>query len=361
MPNQGLWGHMSIWSAPSRTNRADCGIRAALLAFVAAFLLAACTSAPTEDATPSLAASPPSSPTAAAASPSPTEDLPAEALSAYRDYLSALTGALAAGDPEAPQLAERADGPALEVTRQQLQANVTDGLIATGTIQPAATSAEVTIDGDRANVQDCLLNDLAQVRAGDTGEVVQAANGNRQPLTATLTRGEDGWVVSEVVGPELRGPVLGGESCAPPTVEQTLLTRYEAFWDALYAAGDPGGGQAANPDSPALAETMIDPQLADTRAGFAELRTSGQVLRGRPDTGPVVLGLFEYDQLAVVLDCVITPAGSGVYDLAANQPVGDVDLVTRTLDSTQMRVDSATWKVANWDIGEVQECAQPDE
>lgn len=277
------------------------------------------------------------------------------------EYLSALTAALAAGDPASPQLAEHATGPALEAVRQQLQANVDGGLIATGTIQPAATAAEVVVDGDRANVQDCLLNDLSQVRGDNPGEVVQAANGNRQPLTATLTRGEDGWIVSEVSGPELRGPVLGGESCAPPTVEQTLLTQYEAFWDALYAAGDPGGGQPANPDSPALAETMIDPQLADTRAGFAELRTSGQVLRGRPDTGPVVLGLFEYDQLAVVLDCVITPAGSGVYDLAANQPVGDVDLVTRTLDSTQMRVDSATWKVANWDIGEVQECAQPDE
>lgn len=361
MPNPGLWGHMSIWSAPSRTNRADCGIRAALLAFVAAFLLAACTSAPTEDARPSLAASPPSSPTAAAASPSPTEDLPAEALSAYRDYLSALTGALAAGDPASPELAERVTGPALDTARQQLQTNVDGGLIATGTIQPAATAAEVVVEGDRATVQDCLLNDLIQVRRDDPGEVVQAANGNRQPLIATLTRGEAGWIVNELSGPELRGPVVGGESCAPPAVEQTLLAQYEAFWDALYTAGDPGGGQPANPESPALAESMIDPQLADTRAALGDLRAAGQVLRGRPETAPVVLGLFEYDQLAVVLDCVITPAGSGVYDLAGNQPVGDVDLVTRTLDSTQMRTESATWKVANWDIGEVQECAQPDE
>lgn len=347
---------MIIWPGPSSTIRACRGSRAALLALAAALLLAACTGAPTEEAAPSTAASTTSTPTAPAASPSPTEDLAAEALGAYREYLGALTGALAAGDPAAPQLAERATGPALETARQQLQVNADGGLIATGTIQPAATSAEVVVEGDRAIVVDCVLNDLSQVRSGNPDEVVQAANGNRQPLTATLTRGEAAWVVSEVSGPELRGPVLGGESCAPPEVEQTLLAQYEAFWDAVYAASDPGGGQPADPDSPMLAETMIDPQLADIRAALTELRDAGQVLRGRPETAPVVLGLFEYDQLAVVLDCITTPPGSGIHDLATNQPVGDDSSGVRTLDSTQMRMEGATWKTANWDIGEVQEC-----
>lgn len=342
---------MDIWRAPGT---------AARLALAVAFLLAACTTETPGGDGPSPADSEPTAP-AAIASPSPSEEPAAEALSAYEDYVNALAAALAAGDPEASELAEHATGSALETARQQLLANATDGLIATGTIQPAAAAAEVTVEGDRATIQDCLLNDLAQVRSDAAAEVVQPATGNRQPLRAVLARGENGWIVSELSGPELRGPLQGGESCAPPAVEQELLGRYEAFWDAVYTAGDPGGGQPADPDSPALGETMLDPQLSDTRAAFGELRAAGQVLRGRIETAPIVLGLFEYDQSAVVLDCVITPSGSGIYDVATNQPVGDDDSDARTLDNTQMRIEGATWKVVNWDIGEVQECTRPDE
>lgn len=334
---------MSIWSAPPRTNRSDYCVRTALLGFAAVFLLAACTSATSEDATPSVASSPP-----------PTT----EVLRAYVEYLSALTAALAAGDPAFPQLAERATGPALDAARLQLQANVDGGLIATGTIQPAATPAEVVVEGDRATVQDCLRNDLSQVRNDNPREVVQAANGYRHPLSATLIRGEAGWIVSEVLGPELRGPVPGGESCAPPALARTIVEAYEAFWDARYAAGDPGDGNAADPDAPSLPATMLDPQLSDSRAEFADLRDAGQVLRVRPDTAPVVLGVYDYDQFAVLLDCVIEPEGSGIYDLASGERVEGTAAGTQTLDTTEMRLDGATWKAADWDPGEDPPCTR---
>lgn len=339
------------------------GFNRRLVLLIGLLLAAACTSQADGEALPSPIPSPATSATGPAAPPTPSEDPAAAALAAYGEYLRAWTSALAAGDPGAPALAELATDSALQTARQQLQANQADGVIATGTIQPAATLAEITVEGDRATIRDCLLNDLTQVPAANTDEVVAPANGNRQPLTATLTQAERGWMVSETTGPELRGPVLGGEACAPPAVAQELIERYEAYWDAVYAAGDPGGGQPADPDNPRLAETMVDPQLADTRESFAELRAAGQVLRGRPDTAPVVLGLFEYDQLGVVLDCVITPAGAGIFDVATNQPIdaGGDTAGERSLDSTQMRFDGATWNVANWDIGEVQPCTRPGE
>lgn len=344
-----------VWATP-RSSRRCHGHRSALSAVAMALLLPACTT-PAEDETPSPAATLASR----APQPTPAEDPTAEVLSAYQGYIGALTEALSVGDPETPQLVERAAGQALETTRQQLQANQADGVVATGTVQIAATEAEVTVEGDRATVRDCLLNDLAQVRIGDAEEIVAEASGNRQPLTATLTLTEAGWTVSETAGPELRGPVLQGESCAPPSLEQELLNRYEAYWDAVYEAGDPGGGEPADPNAPVLEATMVDPQLADWRAAFTELRNAGQVLRVRPDTAPSVLGVFAYDQLAVVVDCVIEPEGSGVYDLASGELVQGAESAGRTLDRTDLRFDGGTWKTSNWDIGEETACTRPGE
>lgn len=320
-------------------------------------LAAGCTSG-TEGAEDGQSGPPTTSEPADTASPTPSGGAAGEALAAYQDYLSAFTGALAAGDTGAAALSEHAAGAALENAREQLRANQSEGLTATGTIQSAVTDSEVAVDGDRATVEDCVLNDLAHVRVDNPDEVVAPASGNRQPITAVLDRTAGSWQVAAIEGPPLRGPNLEAESCAPPELEDELLARYRAYWDAVRAAGDPGSGQPANPDDPRLSDTSLDPQLSDWRAAFTELRAANQVLRGQQDRSPSVLGVFNYDQFAVVVDCAIETEGSGIVDVVTGEVVQAAEPGLRTSELAEMRTDGGTWKVSNWDIVEEGACEQ---
>jgi len=146
----------------------------------------------------------------------------------------------------------------------------------------------------------------------------------------------------------------------PPALEQTLLGRYEAYWDAVYAAGDPGGGQPADPEDPALAAATMDPQLPATQAFLTTLRDQGQVLRGRPTTAPTVLAVLDYDQLGVVTDCVIDIEGSGVFDAATGAAIDPTAAGTSTPVTAELRLADATWKTSNLEIVEGRTCAQSD-
>ncbi|MPZ28935.1 MAG: hypothetical protein GEV12_21680 [Micromonosporaceae bacterium] len=332
--------------------------RGARLLAVGLALLLACTRPADDDPAPAEPGE--ETPTAAAEqSEGQTENPAEEALDAYEQYLGALTLALGGADPD-DALDEHATGSGLETAREQLRANEADGLIATGTLQPSIDASQVTVDGDEATLTDCILNDLAQVRADNPDEIVEPASGNRQPLTVTLTRAGDAWKASRTTGPALRGPVPEGESCAPPALEQEVLDQYEAYWDTFYAAGDPGNEQPANPEDPALTGTEIDPQLGDTRAFLTRLRDAGQVLRGRPDTSATILGVLDYDQLAVLTDCVLTVEGAGIYDATTGQLVESADPGTRTLLTTEMRPADGSWKVSNSRVEEA-ECERSSE
>lgn len=323
-------------------------------------LLLACTGPADDDPAPAEPGE--ETPTAATAEQSEgqTEDPAEEALEAYEQYLGALTLALGGADPD-DALDEHVTSSGLETAREQLRANEADGLIATGTLQTSVEASEVTVDGEEATLTDCILNDLTRVRADNPDEVVEPASGNRQPLTVTLTRADDAWRVSRTAGPALRGPVPEGESCAPPALEQGLLDQYEAYWDALYAAGDPGNGQPADPEAAVLSETMVGPQLEFAREYLAELRAAGQVLRGRPDTAPQVLAVLDYDTYATIVDCVIDPEGEGVYDVSTGERLQGAGAGNRTQYLTEMQLDEAVWKVSDFRIQEEAECVRPGE
>ncbi|MPZ28966.1 MAG: hypothetical protein GEV12_21855 [Micromonosporaceae bacterium] len=343
---------------------------ARLLPVGLALLLAVACTRPAEDDAPAPAERAEETPTTATAEQDEdqTGDPAEEALKAYEQYLGALTLALGGADPNDP-LDEHATGLGLETAREQLRANEADGLIATGTLQPSIEASDVTVDGDEATLTDCILNDLAHVHADNPDEVAEPANGNRHPLTVTLTRDGDGdgdgdgggWKVSETAGPELRGPVPEGESCAPPALQQELLDQYEAYWDALYAAGDPGSGQPADPDAAVLSETMVEPQLEFAREYLEELRAAGQVLRGRPDTAPQVLAVLDYDTYATTVDCVIDPEGEGVYDVSTGERIQGAGADNRTQYLTEMRLDGTVWKVGDFRIQEEAQCVRPGE
>lgn len=285
--------------------------------------------------------------------------LTAGVLGAYEAYLSVLVEALAAGDPETAAFDGLVTGAALERTRQALRANLEEDVRAEGTVLPAATTADVQIDGERARLSDCVRNDLARVSASDPETVVVEPRRIRQPLTVTFEREDEGWMIVDLEGPPLRGPATEeAEVCAPTGLERDILAAYEAHWDAVYAAADPGDGKPPDPGHPDLASTIGEPQLGHWQAMLTEWRDRGYVMRGRPETDPQVRGVFDGDRMAVVFDCVTEVEGAGVYELDSGRLIEAPEPGAGTQDTTELRFEDGRWKVTNWDIVEASPCEQ---
>lgn len=239
---------------------------------------------------------------------------------AYREYTAAVSRALAAGDTSGSGLSAVATGQALKNARARVRANRSNGVVTTGELEPSVTAAEVEWSGgDTATLSDCVLNGLALVRAEQPDTVEAEATGTRRPVDARLIRTGDGWKVSRVAMPQdedsdnpqrdrpfLRGPMPDGPpSCAPPALEQELIRRYLAFWDAFDRAFGFGRDGPADPDDPALAETSVDPQLSDAREFFTDMLNERKTSRGeRNERNPVVLGVTDFDRSAFLADCV---------------------------------------------------------
>jgi hypothetical protein len=153
----------------------------------------------------------------------------------------------------------------------------------------------------------------------------------------------------------------GPPSCAPPELEQELLMRYQAFWDAFDRAFGFGRDGPADPDDPALAETQVDPQLTDTRAAFRELRETNQTSEGERDVHqPWVLASTQFDTMALVADCV-TLGNSFTVDLDNGRVVATNEPGQLNYYETLLALSEGTWKVQNWEVIEekVRECEPP--
>ena len=270
---------------------------------------------------------------------------------------------MTAGDAEVPVLTNVASGQAIEDVRARVEANAAQGLVARGEIE---TAARITSSGENTVVvQDCYLNNLAQGSLENGEEVINEPSGHRRPVTVTVSRTRNGWQVTEVDGPQIRGPhYQSAASCAPPELEKRLIAAYERYWDVMDEAGDPGGGQPADPTHFELERVAVDPQLSDSRAFLPETRDAGHVVRGRPDTAPAVLAVYDGDTVATVVDCSVVPQGSGIFDASSGEAVSRDDAGSRSYESTTLVRTASGWKVKNWDIveddtGEPRECTRP--
>ena len=292
---------------------------------------------------------------------------------AYREYTAAVSRALAAGDTSGSGLSAVATGQALKNARARVRANRSNGVVTTGELEPSVTAAEVEWSGgDTATLSDCVLNGLALVRAEQPDTVEAEATGTRRPVDVRLIRTGDGWKVSRVAMPQdedsdnpqrdrpfLRGPMPDGPpSCAPPALEQELIRRYLAFWDAFDRAFGFGRDGPADPDDPALAETSVDPQLSDTRRYLTRERQRGGAARGeRNEHNGWVLALTDFDVTAFVADCV-TLSNSRIVEADSGQTLARNILGQKNYYETELLLDGGTWKVSSWNIiGEgVEEC-----
>jgi hypothetical protein len=296
---------------------------------------------------------------APASAPSDAEQI----VEGYRAYTAAVSRALAEGDADLPALRASATGQAFNDARARVRANRQNGVVTTGALESSATTAEVEWPGgDQATIVDCLLNGLGHVEADHPDVVVAQANGTRRPVEAALSRTSNGWVVTRVEMPQdedtanrqksppfLRGPMPDGPpSCAPPELEQELLARYQAFWDAFDRAFGFGRDAPANPDDPALAETQVNPQLSKTREFFVRRRRSDLDVKGEPDQrAPWVLAVTDFDKAAFIADCV-TLGDSETVNLSTGK-VKSVNNAGRIdYEETEMRLTDGIWKAASW-------------
>ena len=191
-----------------RAHHRDRQSRAALVlvvAFPLGSFLAACSDAngiqttpPTSADSPAVSAAP--TPSAVVTTEAATERLVTER---YVEFQRVVAEAGATSDADDPRLSEYATGAVLENLRGKLAVRRQSGTRLYGA--PVSHVQSVSVAGDRATIRDCLDNSATGLvdRSGKKLSVGRA----RQETTATLTREQGTWKVSEIE------TVAGGGSC----------------------------------------------------------------------------------------------------------------------------------------------------
>jgi hypothetical protein len=130
-------------------------------------------------------------------------------------------------------------------------------------------------------------------------------------------------------------------SSAVPDDEAAIIGRYEAFWDARFAANE----APVNPDDPALREYATEPQLANVIEETTRNRDDGIAFR-RPAQSVserrVTVISIEGD-VARLQDCATT---DGIVYRVVDDTVIDDSVATHSLEAT-MRLADGEWKLAS--------------
>lgn len=130
-------------------------------------------------------------------------------------------------------------------------------------------------------------------------------------------------------------------STTAPSVEEQLIERYQAFWDARFEANQ----EPVNPDHPGLREyatgAQLDNVLEETRQnaedGIAFRRPANSVAESR------VRVLEINGREATLQECVVNDGV--VYEVATGEVVDDA-VVSQSVRATMRRVEDV-WKLAD--------------
>lgn len=355
-----------------------------LVVVVVAATAAACTTADRADPEQPSALDTAAAMSPDVAEPGPTSTAPATpqqaALAAYEEYTATTVDALSSGEADLGRLSAVADDQALRHARRRLRANRRDDVVVTGTLTTSATATDVEVDGARtARLHDCVLNGLEQVAADDPNRVVSAATGWRQPVEATVENRDGDWVVTRVTvplrdgsgavppppddPPYLRGPAQGPAppSCVPDDLADEAIEGYEAFITAYNDALGFGRRGAADPASPKLADTAVDPQLSAAQEFAESLAARGLAFRGEPNAhDPWAIATNMSDRRVEVYDCV-TIGEYGQADPAATEAATNPEAGAMRLDAAGVVRHGDSWKVAGVSVLEdgLEECTSP--
>ncbi len=124
-----------------------------------------------------------------------------------------------------------------------------------------------------------------------------------------------------------------------PELQQEIVDRYEAFWDARFRANQ----APVNPDAPGLAEHATGPQLENVRAETQQRLDDGLALRpaDQPLTDHRVRVVSLTADAAELQDCFVNDGV--VYRVETGEVIDDA-VVTRNVSASMAIVDGV-WKL----------------
>lgn len=187
---------------------------------------------------------------------------------------------------------------------------------------PIATQADDTT----AEILDCVI--LPSPVPADSNGSVQ--------VKVALTQTDTGWMITELVGWNLRG-------CVPRRTAEDSLLAYEAYWAVYSAIWDP-----PNPTDPGIAQTITGPALEETLRELDEFADRGEVFRASPVLSAEIVGLSATNEV-IISDCQLLDLGYGVYNGATGERTPNSPAVTdgdRQHLLVTIRKTGGTWRVA---------------
>lgn len=300
--------------------------------------LSACTNSsadPAPSPTDSASAPSPSAPSPTSTAPSAVPDAEQLAVSAYEDYLAAVSLAVQQDD-EPVALEDVATGQALVAAQARVAGLASQNRRARGEL--IADVQEIQVNEDSATISDCYRDELVEYDL-DTDEQLADHAGTRFAATVKLERTDGDWIVTEFVE---------GDFCVPDDIAGEVAARYLEFWSAVADAGRP-----PNPDHPGLNETAGGEQLAGLRDRLAQFRDEGLEVRGEHTSHPVVTRVSGEDTVAHVQDCRALDPEGGIYDAETGELVqGGADPGERSLWEARLELIDGSWKVIDADLKE---------
>lgn len=153
--------------------------------------------------------------------------------------------------------------------------------------------AEVSLEGDEARVQDCVITREHPVEASEDD-----AEFRSKGWDAVLVATDDGWRVDA-------WSLVGASDCVPPALNEELLAAYDRYREVK--------DDAVDPDDPRLEEVATGDHLDFLREVREINRDAGVVLREPAPTDDAVVFLIEIG-FAAVSDCTEQVDGYGAFD-----------------------------------------------
>ncbi len=132
--------------------------------------------------------------------------------------------------------------------------------------------------------------------------------------------------------------------CVPSQLAEAAIAGYENYWDARVQFWDP-----PDPASPLVDATLTGPQLELVNSLLTDHQRRGLALRGRAENHPEVIEVRSPDEIAI-LDCKFQDPGRGLFDIDSGARLAGIPAIAegqRDLTSAVMILEGGVWKVSD--------------
>ncbi len=220
-----------------------------------------------------------------------------------------------------------------------VEAELTDRI--PGDIERVVANNPVLSDGDNGSVR---IDDCLNVDPSFTEE-------NASWWSATAVAGDDGrWVIQDLM-------LETGEGCVPAAVAEEAIAAYLEFWESRADYWNP-----ADPDHPAIERTVTGGELERIVALLTEDREKGWYVVIDEETYDPYVAIYENATTVLVVDCIVVPPSTGVFDADGNRLDEIAEPVPGQRDFAELLLVRADgrWKVDNVFRVENTDCIELD-